>query len=77
MYPARIRAPSGTNVSGGCEDMNDEEREALDRRWDELNTELQGLHAGKVTPGIDPATRESDILAEMDEIELAFEIDDD
>jgi hypothetical protein len=56
--------------------VTDEERNELAARWAELNKELAELLEGKVQPaGTDPAAREDDLHAELDEIEHLLGLD--
>lgn len=50
--------------------MNDEERERLERRYWEIEREIEQLYAGKVCD--DPIEREAELLLEQDEIEFLF-----
>lgn len=50
--------------------MNDERREQLKNRWDEIHRELAELLDGKVQPGdVDLAAREDALHEELDSIE--------
>ncbi|WDI40221.1 hypothetical protein [Bremerella sp. P1] len=42
--------------------------EEIQRRWDEIDKELEGIAKGRVVDG-DPATREGELLEELDRLE--------
>lgn len=42
--------------------------EEIQRRWDEIDNELEGIAHGGVVDG-DPATREGELLQELDRLE--------
>jgi hypothetical protein len=50
--------------------MTPQQRQALKTRWHEIERELADLFDGKITPDIEPATREADLLEEQDAIEF-------
>ena len=50
--------------------MTNAQRKALQLRWHAIEQELTDLVEGKVTIGADPATRESELREEQDEIEF-------
>lgn len=43
--------------------------EEIQRRWDEIDDELEGITHGRVVDG-DPATREGELLEELDALEF-------
>jgi hypothetical protein len=49
--------------------MNDKRRQEIQLRWNEIDAELEDIRDGKVTKGTDPATREGELLQELDELE--------
>lgn len=50
--------------------MTNDQRNALHERWHSIERELADLLDGKVTVGTDPASRESELREEQDEIEF-------
>jgi hypothetical protein len=50
--------------------MTNSQRKALQERWNAIELELADLLDGKVTVGTDPASRESELREEQDEIEF-------
>ncbi|MGE0608683.1 MAG: hypothetical protein AB7O62_16430 [Pirellulales bacterium] len=55
--------------------MTPEQRHLLQARWQEVEKELAGLRAGKVTKETDPATQEAELLEEQDAIEFELQAD--
>ena len=50
--------------------MTNSQRKALQERWHALDGDLAAILEGKVTIGTDPATRETELREEQDEIEF-------
>jgi hypothetical protein len=45
------------------------------KRWEQIDRELEEIWAGKVGPDVDPAQREEDLLLEQDAIEYEEGVD--
>lgn len=49
--------------------MNPRRPQQIDHRWRQIDAELEDIRQGKVTRGKDPASREGELLEELDELE--------
>ena len=50
--------------------MDAKRREEIQRRWHEIDAELEDIRDGRVTKDGDPATREGELLEELDALEF-------
>ena len=50
--------------------MNTQRRKEIEKRWQEIDRELTDIYEGRVIRNCDPATRETELLDEQDELEI-------
>lgn len=55
--------------------MDARRRQEINERWSEIEEELAAIAEGKMMPGIDPASREEDLLDERDALEFELGLD--